>query len=61
MTVKELRKLLFDCDDENEICLGVQGYLTEYNADDEIIVKRVGNTAFIVDNCYYSEMEDKNA
>jgi len=61
MTVKELRKLLFDCDDNDEICLGVQGYLTEYNADNEIIVKRVGNTVFIVDNCYYPEMEDQNA
>lgn len=58
MTVKELRRLLFECNDDSEIVVGCQGYLTEYNADDEIRVKENGNAVYITDNCFYNEVSN---
>lgn len=57
MIVKDLRRLLFECDDNLEVVIGCQGYLTEYNADDEIRVKQSGNAVYITDNCYYKEVD----
>lgn len=58
MIVKDLRKLLFECDDNLEIVIGCQGYLSKYNSDDEIRVKQSENAVYITDDCYYKEVSD---
>ena len=58
MTVKELKEILLKCNDDSEIVIGCQGYLTEYNAYDEIRVKENGNAVYITDNCFYNEVSD---
>ena len=57
MKVKELRSLLFECDDNSEVFIGCQGYLTDHT--DDINVKQVGDAVYITDNCYCKETEQK--
>lgn len=56
MTVKELRKILFTMDDNAEIIIGCQGYLSEYNADEKLNVTETGNAVYITDSCFYPEV-----
>lgn len=55
MTVKELRKLLFEMDDDAIIVIGCQGYIQA--ADEEIRATESNGKVFLTDTCYYEEID----
>ena len=55
MTVKELRKLLFEMDDDAVVVIGCQGYLIE--EIEEIRATESNGKVFLTDTCYYEEID----
>lgn len=58
LTVKDLIKALSKMNEDAQIVVGCQGYLSEYNADDYIRVNEVGAAVYITDCCYYAEIQE---
>ena len=57
MTGNDLIKFITQNKLENStIYVGCQGYMTEYNSDDELYVDKIGNDLLIHDNCFYKEV-----
>ncbi len=60
MTGRELIRAIIDNKaEDNRIVIGCQGYLSEYNSDDEVrIVSTPGtDTIVICDSCYYPDID----
>ncbi|MBO4847258.1 MAG: hypothetical protein J5525_13315 [Lachnospiraceae bacterium] len=64
MTGKELIKIIKDNKaEDSRVIIGCQGYLSEYNADDDVRAIQIPGTdsLIICDNCYYPEVDDPTA
>lgn len=53
MTVKELIKNLERMDEDSEVKIGVQGYVS----NGEVAAYETDNSVYVVDGCFYEEID----
>lgn len=61
MTVKELRSILFECNDDDLVIVGCEGYTNDGDSDYgiKVIERKDEKQVLICDNCYYGENYDR--